>query len=233
MRSPIYEVKGRIVDINEYQVATIKAEIPDMDLLLKRQCTEVLVRFIDSRPLSEKQRKHCYALMKAIAKHTGMGSAPTKEYLKQKFVVDELNESEDMTFSLSNAPMSLVCAFQSFLVRFILDWDIPCDFPLLDFVDDTQDYLYACLSRKKCFVCGKRADLHHVEHVGMGRDREEIIHEGMETLPVCRYHHQIAHIIGERAFKEKFHIEKGIILDKYLCDLYNLNTNEEDTTSVE
>lgn len=53
-------------------------------------------------------------------------------------------------FSLSNAPMSLVCAFQRFLVHFMLDWDIPCSIPLLEFVDDVQDYLYACLVAKKC-----------------------------------------------------------------------------------
>ena len=64
---------------------------------------------------------------------------------------------------------------------FILDWDIPCDVRLLDFVDDVGAYLYACLVNKKCCICGKPADLHHVDHVGAGRDREDIVHEGLEA----------------------------------------------------
>jgi hypothetical protein len=76
--------------------------------------------------------------------------------------------------------MSLVCAFQRFLVRFILDWDIPCNFPLLNFVDDIADYVYGCLIHKKCCICGAKADLHHLDHVGMGRNRNEILSMSLE-----------------------------------------------------
>ena len=197
MKSPVDTIKGRIVDIDERGVMTIKATYPDWYTLTKREYSECLIQMIDGRPLSNKQRKSCYALIREIANYTGMGLDPTKEYMKLKFLTEDLQETADKIFSLSNAPMSLVCAFQRFLVRFILDWDIPCSFPLLDFVDDVSDYLYACLLNKKCCICGQPADLHHVDHVGAGRDREEIIHEGMEALPVCRGHHTIAHTIGE------------------------------------
>ena len=99
------------------------------------------IQMIDSRPLSDKQRRTCYKLIREISNYTGMGLDPTKEYMKLKFIAEDLQETADQMFSLSNAPMSLVCAFQRFLVRFILDWDIPCSFSLLDFVDDVQDYL--------------------------------------------------------------------------------------------
>lgn len=229
MKSPIDTIKGRIVDIDERGVMTIKATYPDWYTLTKREYSECLIQMIDGRPLSDKQRRACYALIREIAEYTGMGLDPTKEYMKLKFLTEDLQQTADKIFSLSNAPMSLVCAFQRFLVRFILDWDIPCSFPLLDFVDDVSDYIYACLLNKKCCICGQPADLHHVDHVGAGRDREEIIHEGMETLPVCRGHHTIAHTIGERAFKEKYHIPHGIILDKNLCKVYNLKAKKEAT----
>ena len=160
MKSPIDIVRGRIVDIDKHGIVTIKARYDDWPMLLKREYKECNIQMIDSRPLSDKQRRTCYKLIREISNYTGMGLDPTKEYMKLKFIAEDLQETADQMFSLSNAPMSLVCAFQRFLVRFILDWDIPCSFSLLDFVDDVQDYVYACLVSKKCCICGKPCDLH-------------------------------------------------------------------------
>lgn len=228
MKSPIDVVKGQIVGYDpKTQELTIKARYPDWPMLVKREYSTCNVQLIDGRPLSDKQRKTCYALIRAISDFTGMGLDPAKEYLKIKFLTEDMEQTADQIFSLSNAPMSLVCAFQRFLVHFVLDWDIPCNFPLLDFVDDTQDYIYFCLVKKKCCICGQDADLHHEDAVGAGRNREEIIHEGMEALPLCRCHHTERHAIGDRAFKERYHIERGIILDKKLCRIYGLKTKKE------
>lgn len=231
MRTPIDTVKGTIVDYNEQTgVVTIKALYPDWQTMVKREYREVLLQMIDSRPLSDKQRKCCYALIGEISDYVGEGRDRTKQYMKLKFLAEDFGETADKIFSLSNAPMSLVCAFQRYLVRFILDWDIPCKFPLLKFVDDIPDYVYGCLINKKCCVCGKRADLHHVEHVGMGRNREEIIHEGMEVLPLCREHHTECHTIGQTSFNEKYHFEGGITLDKTLCRIYGLKKKPKEET---
>lgn len=222
MKTPIDVVKGKVVDIDERGEVTVKVRYDDWVTFIKRGYKECLVQMVDSRPLSDKQRKACYALIREIADYAGMGTDSTKEYMKLKFLADDFGETADKIFSLSNAPMSLVCAFQRYLVRFILDWDIPCRFPLLNFVDDIQDYIYSCLVNKKCAVCGKPADLHHVEHVGMGRDREEIIHEGMEAMPLCRVHHTECHTIGQQSFNDKYHFGKGIELDKTLCRIYGV-----------
>ena len=228
MKTPVDIIRGRIVDVSLNGELTIKAHYDDWYTLTKRGYSDCLVQMIDSRPLSDKQRRACYALLGEIADFTGNGKDSTKEYMKLKFLAEDFGETADKIFSLSNAPMSLVCAFQRFLVRFILDWDIPTKFPMLDLVDDVGDYLYACLINRKCAVCGKRADLHHVDHVGMGRDREEIIHEGMEALPLCREHHAEAHTLGARSFAEKYHIEHGVKLDKTLCRIYRLKMRDND-----
>ncbi len=228
MKTPVDIIRGRIVDVSLNGELTIKAQYDDWYTLTKRGYSDCLVQMIDSRPLSDKQRRACYALLGEIADFTGNGKDSTKEYMKLKFLAEDFGETADKIFSLSNAPMSLVCAFQRFLVRFILDWDIPTKFPMLDLVDDVGDYLYACLINRKCAVCGKRADLHHVDHVGMGRDREEIIHEGMEALPLCREHHVEAHTLGAQSFAEKYHIEHGIKLDKTLCRIYRLKARDND-----
>ena len=225
MKSPLETVKGRIVDIDERRgKVLIEADYDDMYTLIKREYRECLIQMLDGRKLSDNQRKFCFSLLREIAKYTGQGIDPTKEYMKIKFLAEDLEQTADKIFSLSNAPMSLVCAFQRFLIRFILDWDIPCSFPLLDFVDDIPEYIYSCLINKKCCICGAPADLHHIERVGMGRNREEIIHEGMEALPICREHHTEAHTMTDKEFFDKYHLPGGIELDKTLCRIYGIKS---------
>ena len=228
MKSPIDIVKGRIVDYDPVKgEVTIKAVYPDWFTAMKRGYSECRVQMIDSRPLSGKQRNLCYKLIREISEYTGEGIDRTKETLKKKFVEEELYDSLESDFSLSNAPMSTAAAFERWIVRFMLDYDIPASFPLLEFVDDVHDYLYACLIFKKCCICGKPSDLHHVDRIGMGRDREEVIHEGMEVLPLYRIHHDEVHRIGQKTFNARNHIESGVTLDADLCRIYRLKRAED------
>lgn len=228
MRSPVDAVHGRIVGYDERrQELLIRAPYDDWHTMTKREYKSCLVQLVDSRPLSDKQRRTCYALLRAISDYTGQGLDPTKEYMKLKFMAEDLEQTADKIFSLSNAPMSLIAAFQRFLVRFIVEWDIPTSFSLLEMVDDVSDYIYACLINKKCCITGRPADLHHVERVGMGRNREEIIHEGMEVLPLAREMHREAHTMPDEEFFAKYHIPGGIIMDKTLCRIYGLKRRKE------
>lgn len=228
MKSPIDTVKGRVVGYDDRTgEVLIRAKYDDWYTLTKRQYKECLVQLLDSRSISDKQRRACYALIGAISEHTGMGKDPTKEWAKIKFMLEDMEGATDEIFSLSNAPMSLVCAFQRFLVNFILDWDIPTKFSLLDMVDDVSDYIYACLIHKKCCITGRPAELHHVDRVGMGRNRTDILHEGLEALPLTRELHQEAHSMPDYDFFEKYHLPGGIILDKTLCRIWHLNARKE------
>lgn len=223
MKTPIDTVKGNIVGYDERRgEVLIRAPYDDWQTMTKRGYKQCLVQMIDSRPLSDQQRRMCYSLLREIADYTGQGIGPTKEWMKIKFLSDDLEQTADKIFSLSNAPMSLVCAFQRYLIRFILDFDIPCRFSLLEYADDVGDYLYHCLMTKKCCICGGHTDLHHVERVGMGRNRNEIIHEGMEVLPLCREHHSEAHTMADEDFFARYHLPGGIVLDRTLCRLYGL-----------
>ena len=62
MKSPIDIVRGRIVDIDKHGIVTIKARYDDWPMLLKREYKECNIQMIDSRPLSDKQRRTCYKL---------------------------------------------------------------------------------------------------------------------------------------------------------------------------
>lgn len=228
MKTPVDTVKGRIVGYDERtQELLIRAHYDDWYTMTKRGYKECLVQPIDSRPLSDRQRKMCYALLREISDYTGQDVHSAKEYLKLRFLADDFGETAGRIFSLSNAPMSLVCAFQRYLVRFIVEYDIPCRVPLLEYVDDVPDYIYACLIAKKCCITGRPADLHHIDRVGMGRDRGDIIHEGMEVLPLCREMHQEAHTMSDREFFEKYHLPGGVVMDKTLCRIYKVKAKRE------
>ena len=223
MADVIERIKGRIVDFDEKRgEVIIRAPYADFATMCRREYEEVLIQLIDSRPLSAKQRRSCYAMIREVANWSGDTPEETKQILKMDFWCGELLEIADSLFSLSDAPMSLVAAFQSWLARFIVRNDVPTSVPMLEYIDDVDDYVFACLKNKKCPICGKRADLHHIDAVGMGRDRTEIIHEGMEVLPLCREHHTEMHTIGKTEFFDKYHLNGGIIADKTICRIYGL-----------
>lgn len=216
-------VRGRIADYDEKRgEVIIRAPYSDFATMCRREYRDVEIRLIDSRPLSDRQRRCCYAMIREIADWAGDEASEVKEYLKTDFWAAELMDTADTMFSLSNAPMSIVAGFQRWLARFIVRNDVPCKKSLLSYVDDVDDYVYACLASKKCAICGKHADLHHVDAIGMGRDRDEIIHEGMPVLPLCREHHQEAHTMPLKEFLGKYHLNGGIPADKTICKLYRL-----------
>ena len=219
----IDKARGKIVNYDErLGVAVIEVPFDNFPRMCQREYREVNVTFIDSRPLSDKQRRSCYAMIREIAEWSGETTTETKNFLKLGFWCGELLEMADTMFSLSNASMSVVAAFQSWLARFIVRNDVPTQRPMLEYVDDVNDYVYACLIAKKCPICGRKADLHHVDTVGMGRDRTEIIHEGLEVLPLCREHHTEFHTSGKMAFYKKYHLNGGIQADKTICRIYRL-----------
>lgn len=229
MKSPLDTVKGKIVDYDPVTLEmTIVCKYDDVYTMMRREYKECLVQMVDSRPLSDKQRRACYALLREISDYTGEGMEMTKQHLKIKFLADDFQETADKLFSLSNAPMSLVCAFQRYLVNFVIEFEIPTRFPLLDMVDDIDAYVYACLVNKKCCVCGRPAQCHHTKAIGAGRNRNTIIHEGLEVMPLCGEHHGEMHTIGIEAFFEKYHINRGIPADKVICRVYNLKSGKDE-----
>ena len=214
-------IKGKIVDVLDNGTAIIHAEINPY-LYVKREIKECYIDYIDARPLSDKQRKMCYALINAIAEHTGSDDYDIKEYFKLDFWSAHVDTLADRIFSLANAPMSLVAEFQRFLIKFVLEYNVPTNRPLREYVDDIDHYVYMCLINKKCAICGKRAELNHIDTIGMGNDRTEVQHEGREAISLCWEHHKEYHNIGKQTFFEKYHFNGGVKIDKTICKIYGL-----------
>lgn len=214
-------LKGKIIDLKEDGTAIIACKV-DIGKFIHRQIKEAYIDLIDSRPLSDKQRRMCYSLINAIAEWSGSSQESVKQAFKMEFWAGRIDTLADKIFSLANAPMSLVAEFQKFLIDFIIENDVPLNFPLRDYVDDIEHYTYMCLVHKKCAVCGKRADLHHIDAIGMGNDRNEVQHLGREVLSLCREHHTEIHASGKADFMAKYHLNGGITADRTILKIYGL-----------
>lgn len=201
---------------------TVKPSIPIARELMKKQSESVELRLNDNRSISAEQRKKIFALIRDISSWNG----DVPEYIRACMQFDFEIKNELGPFSLSNCDMTTAKEFINYLIDFCFEWNVPTRDSLLNRTDDINRYLYLCLEHRKCAVCNAKADVHHVTAVGMGRNRDEIIHIGMEAVALCRKHHNQAHAEGSRFF-ERYHIY-GIKLDKYLCDVLNLRTKKKE-----
>lgn len=208
-------MRGKVV---EYGDGYIMVCVPvENDYEIERfQVTECEVELWDGRHISPEQRKKAYALLNEIAAWSGHA----QEYLKDWFKYALIAETGGEYFSLSDCTMTQAREYISYLIDFCLRANVPTHKPLLEYTDDIGAYLYACLANRKCAICGAKADVHHVDRVGMGRNRDDIIHEGMEAIALCRRHHQEAHQ-NEAELFYKYRVY-GIKLDAYLCSKLKL-----------
>ena len=217
---------GKVVDIDEAGVATIKATLPNLMHALDRHYDEVEIILPDGRRITPRQRRMIYALLAEISEYiNGVRDADsleeTKDMMKLGFALERMESMERKLFSLSDVDETTATMFISFIIDFILKHDIPTKISLLENNDDISHFVYACLVNKKCCICGKHADLHHVDAVGSGNNRNEIHHLGRLALPLCREHHTESHKAGQQSFMSKYHLEP-IALDEKLCKIYGL-----------
>lgn len=204
-------------------------------LMQQKEIVDCEIRLNDGRIISNAQRRKIFALVSDIGDYVS-GMSTKREYrevlreLKLLYIhdiADKENIRRKLTlnycelldidiFSLSNIDMSTARDFISWLIELCINYDIPTNDSLLNITEEIGRYLYLCVAKRRCAICGKKADIHEVEKVGSGRNRRKIHHLGQEVQPLCRLHHREEETLGQRAFNEKYHIET-IKLDKYLC----------------
>lgn len=210
--------RGKIVNIDQRGVMVW---IPYDRRYLIRECSEVEVDVPDGRKISPEQRRKAYALMGEIAEYAGMTPDEVKLTQKHDFVERHLEGLHKQLFSLADCDMTTARDFITYLIEFVLEFGVPLHVPLVELCDDVKRAVYACLMHKKCIICGKSTELHHVDRVGMGGDRHDMCHIGMECLPLCREHRMEAHQHGDEALMDKYHLET-VTIDEKIARLYRL-----------
>lgn len=220
-------IHGKIINITP-EGLFIKAPYQNIERACIRRYSTVEIGLNDGRFISTEQRKKAYALMREISEYTGETAELTKQQLKLDFIVNRMKALNKQIFSLSDCDMTTAREFITYLIDFILEYDIPTRQPLVSLCEDIEKYIYACLIHKKCCVCGQAAELHHVQRVGMGRNRDDIFQIGMLVLPLCRKCHVACHSQPQEDFNKLYHL-KPIPLTKEIAKVYGLtkrNTEE-------
>jgi len=189
--------------------------------LLQKNVEEIEIRLNDGRKISTIQRRKIFAIVRDIA----MWSGHEPEYIRTMMTWEFVGKMDIEHFSLSDVDMTTAKELINYIIEFCLSWDVPTQDTLLKQCDDIGKYLYLCLEYRKCAICNKPAEVHHVDVVGMGRNRDEIAHIGMRAMALCRIHHDEAHRLGN-AFHERYHVH-GVELDEYLCKKLKLKATDE------
>lgn len=215
-------ISGKIVDVQPGYIV-IRASYDNIDRMLTRRYDEVQIGLEDGRRITPEQRRKAFALVGEIAAYTGYERDEAHLTLKHEFMNKHLDQLQKELFSLSDCDVTTAKEYISYLIDFCLTFDVPTKVPLTELCDDVERYVYACLIHKKCCVCGKKAELHHVDRVGMGNNRNEIVHEGRRCLPLCREHHTEVDHLGDERLCERYHVTP-VKIDERIIKTYRLRT---------
>lgn len=217
-------IGGRIVEAGPGYIV-VRAPYDNTQRMIRREYEEVQIGLKDGRRITPEQRRKAFALVGEIAAYTGYERDEAHLTLKHEFMNKHLDQLQKELFSLSDCDVTTAKEYISYLIDFCLTFDVPTKVPLTELCDDVDKYVYACLIHKKCCVCGKNAELHHVDRVGMGNNRNEIVHEGRECLPLCREHHTEVDHLGDIRLCERYHVVP-VEIDERIIKTYRLRTKE-------
>lgn len=177
------------------------------DMLIQKRISRGEIRFDDGRHISAEQRKKAYATISDIAVYTGYLPEEQKEWLKYLHIT----RTGDDYFSLSNCSMDTAREFINTILEYAIETGIPLTDNAVDRTDDIGRYLYYCLKHKKCAVCGRDGEIHHVDAIGMGNDRKTVDDSNYRKICLCRTHHTLAHQKGMTAFQRDYKVY-GIVV---------------------
>lgn len=243
-------MKGHIVDYDS-NTDTLFIAVPSLSNIgsiqeIESDEAEVTLIGIREPQITPEQRRKIFALVHDITAFIS-GETTRNEIratlcaLKLQYLMDTADE-ESVRFVLTDnycrlqgidlfslSPNNENCAsrelasdFIDWLINLCVENAIPCMDTLLNRCEDVGRYVYACVANRRCAICGKKADIHEVETVGMGRKRTKIGHVGQLVEPLCREHHDEAGRIGQKSFDELHHLS-GIRLDEKLCEILGWN----------
>lgn len=185
------------------------------DFFDKAELNECGIWFNDSRCITVDQRKKIYALLADIAYYTGY----TPDEMKQIMKIEFMKKKDKDYFSLKDCSLETAGEFIDYLIDFCLCENVPLSDLGINRTCNVNAFIVMCLKHKRCCICGKPADVHHEDAIGMGNDRRKVDDSMKRKTPLCRIHHTERHTIGEEAFNKKYHVygviynEKGEMQD--------------------
>lgn len=203
----VIEIKGIRQSEDGTEMLVLAPERNLLDTILDKRIKMAEMRLDDGRTISVLQRKKAYATIRDMAEWTGYPPEIMKEIMKYEFMI----RTGEEYFSLSNCSVDLAREFISMLIEFSLEHGIQLSDLAINRTDDIGRYLYYCIKHKRCAVCGRLGEIHHVDAIGMGNDRRRVDDSEYRKICLCREHHTEVHKIGLNDFEKK-HKVYGIVV---------------------
>lgn len=160
------------------------------------------IRLDDGRHISVEQRKKIYATLRDISDYTGDPPEVAKEWMKYGY----LEKTGGQYFSLAGCSMTTAREFINYLMEVCLYNGIILTESGLKRTDDISAYLIQCIHYKRCCICGRPADIHHMDTIGMGNNRRRLDDSNHEVIALCRIHHVKAHSLGNARFMDRYKV---------------------------
>lgn len=214
------EVVGSQVTDTGEQLLTIKLDKQIETYMLERYVDEngqVTGEFtlFDNRIITAPQRRKVHALLGDIVKSQEGKKEYDIESIKYDMKLLFCDKYKLEMFSLSENSKTCTVTTASMFITFLLDFCIEYEVPLsespLELTEDIKHTLIMCLYKRKCAICLKAGEVHHVDTVGMGGNRKKIDHSKHQLMCLCRKHHREYHNIGGNTFAEKHHVA-GVLM---------------------
>lgn len=206
-----------IVDIEGYKEEGGNTELtvllPGMkigDMLDEKHIKKAEMRFDDGRTITAEQRRKAYALINDISDYTGYLPEETKERMKQEYYA----QSGDENLSLSDCTVTRAREFINTLIEFAIENGVQLSDLGSNLTDDMSRYLYFCIKNRKCCICGRYGEIHHVDAIGRGYDRTKVDDSNKRKICLCREHHTQAHKLGNDRFMKMYHVDGIIVKDE-------------------
>lgn len=174
-----------------------------LTLLQRRCCREIQIGIDDGRSISPAQRRKAYATLRDIGEYTGYSPEEIKEIMKVEHMI---RLKDTAVISLADCSMTEAREFINTLMEYALKEGIILTESGLKRTDDIDTYLIQCIRYKRCCICGRPADIHHVDAVGMGNNRRRMDDSQKRIAALCRMHHTISHQKGWERFESDYHV---------------------------
>lgn len=180
------------------------------------------IRINDSRSIRADQRKKIFATIRDIATYTG----DDPEYIRGILLYDFCIASDVMPFSLSDCSVAIAREYLDYIIEFALAWHIPLRDKGVDRTDDIDKYLYFCIKHRVCAITGQSgADIHHVDAIGMGANRDKVDHTQYRLIALSRHWHRLVHDKGEDEIFKKNKVY-GIKVDEETLDYLGIKSKD-------
>lgn len=209
--------KGYWTDDGNYYV--VPDQVPNKDHVAtinngKIDGANVEWHLVDPRKARPKQRALFWALMGDIARWNGYEPDDMHNFFYNRYMI----RNDGKQISLADTTKNTVSDAKELIddvIDYIFEMQVPVKAGYELMPRNEEHFQFQCLRHRMCVICGQRADIHHIDEVGMGRDRTKLDHTQFHLMALCRSHHTEFHKIGIKEFGEKYHLDmRGIKADK-------------------